>query len=143
MEINKGEKNLQLPSAKPREFFRKYVDLIQTMMGKSYQLRKREADVLSELLYFNYIKKDIKDLEDRSRIIFDISTRKLMQQNLGKRSRKGDKVVEPLSNAVIQQALGGLRKKGYIKGITIASFLMAEPVDSKFKLSFMFKVDEV
>ena len=142
MESKKGEKNLQLPTAEPKLFFRKYVDIIQTIMDKKFQLRRREADVLAELLYYNYIKRDITDAGDRSMIIFDISTRKLMQNNLGRKSKKGDKTIEPLSNAVIQQALGGLRKKGYVKGITLGSFLLAEPTNGKFKLSFSFNIKE-
>jgi hypothetical protein len=131
----KGSKNLQLPLMDSRVFFKKYVDIIESLMDKKSKLRKREAEVLAELLYHDYLKRGIENEADRSMIIFDISTRRKIQESLGSDKR-------PLSNAIIQQALGGLRKKGYVKGITLGSIVKVVPKDGKYKLIFSFKMVE-
>ena len=57
------------------------------------------------------------------------------------RDKEGN-VIEPLSNPVIQQALGGLRKKGLISGIKFRNFVLVEPEDGVFSLTFRFVVKE-
>ena len=120
------EKVVTLKSTRPRKFFRQYIELLQPML----KLRQREADVFAELLYHNYLKRDIKDTADRFKLVFDISTREKMQDYL------------KISNSVIQQALGGLRKKGVIKGITLRESFIIVPQDGVFSLTFKFVVEE-
>jgi hypothetical protein len=106
------------------------------------KLRKREADVLAELLYHNYLKRDITNEEDRAELVFHISTRRKISNYLGERDRETGEVIKPLSNPVIQQALGGLRKKGLITGIKLRNFVLVEPEDGVFSLTFKFVVQE-
>jgi hypothetical protein len=132
-----SEKTVTLPSTDARTFYRRYLELLQPML----KLRKREADVLAELLYHNYLKRDIANEEDRAELVFHISTRRKISKYLGKRDKEGN-VIEPLSNPVIQQALGGLRKKGLISGIKFRNFVLVEPEDGVFSLTFRFVVKE-
>ena len=62
------------------------------------------------------------------KLVFDISTRNKISDRLN------------ISNAVIQQALGGLRKKNVIKGITLRETFAVEPEDGVFSLHFKFVV---
>jgi len=132
------EKTIVMPAVEPRKFYRQYIELLQPLL----QLRKREADVFAELLYHNYLKRDIKNPEDRFKLVFDISTRNKIGEALGQRDKKTGELIEPLSNAVIQQALGGLRKKNCIKGITIRDTFTIEPEEGVFNLTFKFVVNE-
>ena len=120
------KKTVTMPAVAPRKFYRQYIEILQPML----KLRKREADVFAELLYHNYLKRDIKDAEDRFKLVFDISTRNKISEKLD------------ISNAVIQQALGGLRKKNVIKGITIRETFAVEPENGVFSLHFKFVVKD-
>ena len=120
------EKTITMPAVEPRKFYRQYIELLQPVL----RLRKREADVFAELLYHNYLRRDIPNKEDRSRLVFDISTREKIQTKLN------------ISNAVIQQALGGLRKKNVIIGIKLRESFTIEPKDGVFTLSFKFVVKD-
>lgn len=131
------EKTIVMPAVEPRKFYRQYIELLQPML----KLRKREADVFAELLYHNYLKRDIQNPEDRFKLVFDISTRNKIGEALGVKDKQGN-LIEPLSNAVIQQALGGLRKKNCIKGITIRDTFTIEPKEGVFELTFKFVVNE-
>ena len=131
------EKTIVMPATDAKKFYRQYIELLQPML----KLRKREADVFAELLYHNYLRRDITKKEDRFRLVFDISTRNQIGESLGKRDNEGN-LIEPLSNAVIQQALGGLRKKNCIKGIEIRDFFTIMPKEGVFELTFKFVVNE-
>tara|TARA_B100001939_G_scaffold333596_2_gene333715 strand:- start:60 stop:476 length:417 start_codon:yes stop_codon:yes gene_type:complete len=120
------KKTITMPEVEPRKFYRQYIEILQPIL----KLRKREADVFAELLYHNYLKRDIKDAEDRFKLVFDISTRNKISDRLN------------ISNAVIQQALGGLRKKNVIKGITLRETFAVEPEDGVFNLHFKFVVKD-
>ena len=120
------KKTITMPEVEPRKFYRQYIEILQPIL----KLRKREADVFAELLYHNYLKRDIKDAEDRFKLVFDISTRNKISDRLN------------ISNAVIQQALGGLRKKNVIKGITLRETFAVEPEDGVFSLHFKFVVKD-
>lgn len=119
-------KTVTMPAVEPRKFYRQYIELLQPIL----KLRKREADVFAELLYHNYLRRDIKNPADRFKLVFDISTRNQISERLG------------ISNAVIQQALGGLRKKNVIRGITLRETFTVEPKYGTFTLSFKFIVDD-
>ena len=56
--------------------------------------------------------------------------------------KKKGELVQPLSNAVIQQALGGLRKKNLISGIKIRKAYTIEPSSGVFALTFKFVVND-
>tara|TARA_B110000259_G_C14028685_1_gene405759 strand:+ start:759 stop:1160 length:402 start_codon:yes stop_codon:yes gene_type:complete len=129
-------KTITMPAVAPRKFYRQFIELLQPILG----LRKREADVFAELLYHNYLRRDIKNEEDRFRLVFDISTREKIGEALGQKNEKGE-LVQPLSNAVIQQALGGLRKKNLVSGIKIRNAYTIEPSSGVFALTFKFVVD--
>lgn len=120
-----GSKSITMPIADARKFYRQCIELMQPIL----KLRKREADVLAELLYFNYMKRDIANPTDRATLVFGTGTRKLIQERL------------KISNPVIQQALGGLRRKKMVSGINIRPFLMIEPNEGVFSLTFNFVVE--
>jgi len=125
--VNKvSSKTVTLPGTDARTFYRRYLELLQPML----RLRKREADVLAELLYHNYLKKEITDEDDRAELVFHVSTRKKIQEYL------------KVSSPVIQQALGGLRKKELIAGIKLRNFILVEPQDGVFSLTFNFVVTQ-
>jgi hypothetical protein len=128
------EKTIVMPAVEPRKFYRQYIELLQPML----RLRKREADVFAELLYHNYLRRNIPNPKDRARLVFDISTRNEIGEALG--TKADDGTITPLSNAVIQQALGGLRKKNVITGIKLRDTFTVEPVDGVFSLTFKFVV---
>jgi hypothetical protein len=127
------EKILPLGDISIRQFYRKYVELMQPLL----KLRDREIDVFAELLYYNYLKRDTKDIVDRMTLVFNIATRRSIQQHL------------KVSNIVIQQALGSLRKNRgsedhpfyLIKGIKINEAFIVYP-EKEFKMSFKFKITE-
>lgn len=132
------EKTITMPSVSPRTFYRQFIEILQPML----KLRKREADVFAELLYHNYLRRDIRNDQDRFRLVFDISTREKIGKYLGVRDPKTGESIQPLSNAVIQQALGGLRKKNLIEGIKIRDSYTIDPTSGVFSLTFKFVVDE-
>ena len=123
--VSTGEKNITMPAVNARKFYRQCLELLQPVL----RLRKREADVLGELLYHNYLKRDIKNDGDRAELVFSTATRRKIQEKL------------EISSPVVQQALGGLRKKGIIKGIYIRDFIIMEPEDGVFSLTFNFVVN--
>lgn len=130
-------KTITMPAVAPRKFYRQFIELLQPILG----LRKREADVFAELLYHNYLRRDIKNEEDRFRLVFDISTREKIGEALGQKNERGE-LIQPLSNAVIQQALGGLRKKNLVSGIKIRNAYTIEPSSGVFALTFKFVVKD-
>jgi hypothetical protein len=131
-------KTITMPAVAPRKFYRQFIELLQPILG----LRKREADVFAELLYHNYLKRNIEDADDRFRLVFDISTREKIGVALGQKDEKTGELIQPLSNAVIQQALGGLRKKNLISGIKIRNAYTIEPSSGVFALTFKFVVND-
>lgn len=130
-------KTITMPAVAPRKFYRQFIELLQPILG----LRKREADVFAELLYHNYLRRNIENEDDRFKLVFDISTREKIGKALGKKDEKG-KLIQPLSNAVIQQALGGLRKKNLVSGIKIRNAYTIEPSSGVFALTFKFVVND-
>jgi len=92
---------LNLGDITEKRFYFAYVEI---MLSPIYKLRKREEEILALLLYYNNLKKHIEE-EDRLKIIFNISTRKKICEELS------------ISNNIIQQILNSLRKKNLLKGI--------------------------
>jgi hypothetical protein len=92
---------LNLGDITEKRFYFAYVEI---MISPIYKLRKREEEILALLLYYNNLKKHIEE-EDRLKIIFNISTRKKICEELS------------ISNNIIQQILNSLRKKNLLKGI--------------------------
>lgn len=119
------EKNFSFKQER-RQFFRAYVEMIRPFL----KIRGREADVFAELLYYNYVKRNIKDSKDRAKII------------LGSESRKD--IVEHLdiTTAIFRNALTGLRKKSLVKEDgTIADVYLVMGEENTFDLKFTFVLE--
>ena len=105
-------------------FFRQYLELINPMMG----LRKKEMDVLSQLLYYNHKHKEL-DEYIRMKMIFDQDTKVKIRGKLD------------ISEASLNNNLTELRKRGIItKKNSIASHFLIHPED-KFELTFKFELN--
>lgn len=113
-----------------RTFFRAYVELIRPFLKK---IRTREADVLAELLYHNYMKADsVRNKEDRFKLILDHDSRRIMEDYLG------------ISEAVFRNALSGLRQRGILlddNTISDAYLIYELPEDEMFTLKFTFVIE--
>lgn len=108
-----------------RKFFRQYVEILKPIC----KLRDREADVLAELLYQAYIRKDINNLIDRFKLVFDYDTKIKMQDDIG------------MSTAVFRNCITQLRKKKIIgKNNVINLFYLINPDDDivSIKYNFLF-----
>lgn len=108
-------------------FFRKYVEIAKPFFKVS---SKRHLDILALLLYYNDQKKDITDLKDRCKLVFDYDTRILIREEL------------KISDSVLNNALVVLRKKGLIKGNNLLEpGIMIHP-EGTFELAFKFQIHE-
>lgn len=108
-----------------KKFFRQYVEILKPIC----KLRGRDADVLAELLYQSYIRKDINSLSDRFRLIFDYNTKMTICEELN------------MGIAGFGNSLTQLRRKGVIgKGNVINPGYLINPDDDivSIKYSFMF-----
>ena len=92
--------------------YRMYVELILPLLNNT---RKRSADVFSQLLYFNYLKREIKSDEDRFDIIFSTKYKNMIKENLN------------ISDAVLQNCLTELRKNKLIVDNKISNNYMVYP----------------
>jgi len=109
-----------------RTFYRAYIELMRPFLKG---MRKREADVFSELLYQNYVKQDIKNSEDRFKVIFNSDNRKMMETNLN------------VSTDVFAVTLSSLKKKGLVEyNNTIKELFLIVPIDNQFSVSFNFEI---
>lgn len=94
------------------------------------KLRPKEIDVLSLLLYYNYLETpNFKRDEDRWRRVFDYSTKLLIREEL------------QMEDYTLQNVLSSLRKKKVIKDNIIMDYYIPK-VDPKnnFQLIFNFNV---
>lgn len=92
------KREIKLSFNTDQELIRLAVDLFQPILN----LRKREADVLAQLLWFNNTKRDITNLTDRFELIFSSKTRKAIMENLN------------INDSVLQNTFSILRKKKII-----------------------------
>ena len=105
-----------------RHCYRIYVAIIKPFLRG---IRDREADVFAELLYFNYIKREIPDIKDRFKIIFSSDIKNQIIEYLD------------ISDDVYRNTLSTLRKKELItdKGVIHSTYLVY-PTDNKFSITF-------
>jgi hypothetical protein len=110
-----------------RHCYRIYVAIIKPFLRG---IRDREADVFAELLYFNYIKKDIPDVKDRFKIILDGDIRKEIIKYLG------------ISDDVYRNMLTSLRKRELItRDNTINEIYFMYPTKGEFSINFNLKME--
>ena len=108
-----------------REFFRAYVEMLKPFLKK---IRDREADVFAELIYWNHKKKEIKNKNDRFKLIMDPDCRKLIEEKLD------------ISTAIFRNALTGLRSRGLLlDDNTINDVYLVSP-EEKMHLNFTFYI---
>lgn len=111
-------------------FYNQYVSIIKQIIG----ITNKQSEVLSELLYQNYLLKDkINDSDFRWRAVFDSQNRKVMQSN----------IEVPEKN--FSNCLTDLRKKNILKGHQIIDNLVVYPKIKEdagaFVLAFKFTID--
>lgn len=119
------EKEIKVNTDK-KKFFRQYVETLQPVL----KLRAKEADVLSSLLYQSYLRKDINNLTDRFKLVFDYDTRIKIQEDL------------KMSTPVFRNCLSRLRRKNIIiKQNVIEPRYLVNPEEDTFsiKYTFLFK----
>lgn len=92
------KKEITLGFNSEQKLFRAYVELLQPI----FKLRNREADVFAQLLYFNYLKRDIKNINDRFELILSPKNKKQILENLN------------IGDNILQNMLSSLRKKGLL-----------------------------
>ena len=109
-----------------QKMFKAFVTTMQPVLN----LRDREADVFAQLLYYNFLKKDIKNLKDRFELVFSTKTKKLIMQNLN------------IKDSILQNTLSILRKKNLIINNEIPLKFHIYPTDNKIELTFNFKLKE-
>jgi hypothetical protein len=109
-----------------QKMFKAFVTTMQPVLN----LRDREADVFAQLLYYNFLKKDIKNLKDRFELVFSTKTKKLIMQNLD------------IKDSILQNTLSILRKKNLIINNEIPLKFHIYPTDNKIELTFNFKLKE-
>lgn len=109
-----------------QKMFKAFVTTMQPVLN----LRDREADVFTQLLYYNYLKRDIKNFKDRFELVFSTKTKKLIMENLG------------IKDSILQNTLSILRKKNLIINNEIPLKFHIYPIDNKIELTFNFKLKE-
>lgn len=115
-------------NTEPKRLFRQVLEIIRSIPPLD-KLRTRELDVLSILMYYNYKFANIDD-ELRWRIIYDSSTKKEMQKEIG--------VTEDIFN----NNLSLIRKTGLIdKDGKLTKALQVIP-GKTYKLEFNFNIVE-
>jgi len=120
------KKELKIESDK-KGFFRKYVEIIKPILRIG---SRRQLDILALLLFYNDQKKNIIDIKDRCKLIFDYDTRILIQDEL------------KISDAILNNGLVALRKKGLIKGNNLLEKGILVYPEREFEISFKFTINE-
>lgn len=120
------EKEIKIPTDR-KKFFRQYVEILKPVC----KLRDREADVLAALLYQSYIRRDINNLIERFKLVFDYDTKITILDDI------------KMDMAQFRNCLTELRKKQIIGKANVIGpgFLVNPPDDNIFsvKYSFVFK----
>lgn len=108
-------------------FYNQYVSILKNI----FNLTNKQSLVLAEILYQNYLFKDLViDDELRWRAVFDSQNRKQMQENI-------DFYGSNFSNC-----LTDLRKKNILKGQMVDKNLVVFPENNAFSLIFNFSIEE-
>jgi hypothetical protein len=121
------EKEIKVDTNK-KKFFRQFVEILQPIN----RVRAREAEVLAELLYQSYLRRDIGDLKDRFKLVFDYDTKIKIQEEL------------KMTTAVFRNCCTQLRKKGIIgKDNVIQQGYLINPPDKDYvTIKFVFKIND-
>lgn len=120
------EKEIKIPTNR-KKFFRQYIEVLKPICD----VRDREADVLASLLYQSYLRKDINNLKDRFKLVFDYDTKIKIQEELN------------MTTAVLRNCISQLRKKGIIgKDNVILPQYLINPDDEIFSLKYNFILKE-
>lgn len=107
-----------------REFFRAYVEILKPFLK---HIRDREADVFAELLYQNYKRREIRNKNDRFKLILEKDSRRNMEEYLG------------VSHAIFRNCLSGLRSKELLlDDNTIVDEYLIIPEQNSLRLIFDF-----
>lgn len=93
------------------------------------KLVNSQLDVLAELLYFNYVYKNI-DKVIRCKILFDYETKNKMKEYLG------------MGNQSFDNVLTALRKKNIITSRGLVSDFGIDPDNKDINLIFNFKIND-
>jgi hypothetical protein len=108
-----------------KKVFRAYVELLQPVL----KLQKRNADVFAEILYLNYVKRNI-PYEDRFDLIFSTSYKKIIKENLN------------ITDAILQNSLSSLRKINLIVDNCVPEKYLIYPKDNKISVKYNISINE-
>jgi hypothetical protein len=115
-----------IPTTKDK-YFRQGLEIIRHIPPLN-KLSNRELDVLAYLLYYDYEYRDIQaDL--REKLVFDYTIRVAIRDSIG------------VSEAVLNNLLTSIRKKGIIKGKKIIPKIDLNPDTPD--IIFKFKIEDV
>ena len=107
-----------------KEFFRQYLEVLSPL----HNITSREADVLSHLLYYNFIYSNYPE-KLKNKAIFDYDTKAQIQEDL-------DMTVHQFLNI-----LKALRRKGIVKNEKIDKSFQVFP-DQQFQVSYKFDIQD-
>lgn len=111
-----------------KKSFRQYVEILQPIM----KFTSKEADILAELMYQNYLNQDIPE-RARNQYLFSTDNRKVMRNNLN------------MSVGSFNNNMASLKKRGILKGEILPKKLQVLPQKHNGKdivsLKFYFVVD--
>lgn len=116
---------ITIPTTKLK-YFRQGLQVIRDIPPLN-DLSNRELDVLSHLLYYNYLYKDIAE-NLREKLVFDYEVRVAIRDSIG------------ISEPVLNNLISSLKKKGIIKGKKIIPSILLNPDNPD--IVFKFKIDE-
>ena len=111
-----------------RKYFRQMLELLKSIPPIS-NLTKANIDVLAELLYYNYMYKNI-DIVIRHKILFDYETKVKIREFLN------------INAASLDNIFTSLRKKGFINSRGLVSDLGIDPDKRDIDLLFKFKIND-
>lgn len=109
-----------------KKFFKQYLNIIRPLLVP--RLSNGELNILSELLYLNYLHKDVSP-GIRGKLIFDYDNKIAIVDSLDS------------SLSTVNNAITSLRKKGYIAGRELKKDIIVLPNES-FKLGFNFTIKD-
>lgn len=105
-----------------KKYFRLHLELIRSIPPLD-GLRYKELDVLAELLYWNYMFKDVSK-DERWKLIFNYDTKLKMRESIFMEADQ------------FNNCLTSLRKKGIIKGKSVISDFGVDPDNPFIKIDF-------
>lgn len=107
-----------------KSFFRQYLEILKPL----HSITSRECDVLSRLLYYEFIYRDYPE-KIKSKAIFDYDTKLEIREELG------------MSKYQLLNIFKSLRKKGAIKNDTIDKAYRVYPTED-FAIIYQFDITD-